>query len=126
MYTDAMAREEALRTALNTPDIAPAVLGEIRTTIAAYEALVRRYPASAYSDNALWQGARLSLDAFVRFGQVTDKDAAIRMLKRLAASYPASKLARQVPEQVTRAESMRDACVGPGGHAGPPLHVWSR
>ena len=118
MYTDAMAREEALRAALNAPDVPPGVLGEIRATVAAYEAVVRRYPASSYSDNALWQAARLSLDAFTRFGQVADKETGVRILKKLAASYPTSKLARQVPEQITRAEQ-----AGPGGHAGPPLHV---
>jgi N-acetylmuramoyl-L-alanine amidase len=105
MYTDAMAREQALREALNDPAVPVAVLAEIRATVAAYEALVRRYPASSYDDNALWQAGRLSLDAFARFGQDADKQTGIRILKKLAASYPSSKLARQVPQQITRAES---------------------
>ena len=81
------------------------MLVDVRAAVAGYEAVVRHYPASAYSDNALWQGGRLLLEAFSRFGQAADKDAGIKMLKRLAVMYPASKLARQVPEQLTRANS---------------------
>ena len=69
MYTDAMAREQTVRAALGAPDAAPAVLADVRAVVAAYEAVVRHYPASGYSDNALWQAGRLSLDAFARFGQ---------------------------------------------------------
>ena len=114
MYNDALGREQTVRAALTAPDAAAGVLGEVRAVVAAYEAVVRHYPASSYCDNALWQAGRLSLDAFARFGQAPDKDAGIRILRRLAATYPTSKLARQVPEQLTRAES-------PGGLAGPPL-----
>ena len=114
MYADALAREQALRVALNNPDVPPAVLGEIRTTVAAYEALVRRYPTSSYGDNALWQAGRLSLDAFARFGQAADKETGVRILKRLAASFPTSKLARQVPEQLALA-------VAAAQHTIPPL-----
>ena len=104
MYTEAMAREQTVRAAMAAPEAAPRVLGDVRATVAAYEAVVRRYPASGYSDNALWQAGRLSLDAFTRFGQAPDKDAGVRILKKLAATYPTSKLARQVPEQLTRAD----------------------
>src|SRR6186997_2717423 len=82
MYVDAMAREQALRAALNDPDVPAAVLGEIRSTVAAYEAIVRHYPASSYGDNALWQAGRLALDAFARFGQAADKETGVRILKR--------------------------------------------
>ena len=104
MYTQAMAREQTVRAALSAPDAAPAVLSEARAVVAAYENLVRHYPASGYSDNALWQAGRLSLDAFTRFGQAPDKDAGVRILKKLAATYPTSKLVKQIPEQLTRAE----------------------
>jgi hypothetical protein len=102
MYNDALAREQIVRAALSAADATPAVLADVRAAAAGYEAVVRQYPASAYSDNALWQGGRLLLDAFSRFGQAADKDAGIKMLKRLAVMYPTSKLARQVPEQLTR------------------------
>ncbi len=114
MYTDALGREQTVRAVLNAPDAAPAVLRDVRAVVAAYEAMVRRYPASGYSDNALWQAGRLSLDAFARFGQASDKETGVRILRRLAANYPTSRLVKQVPEQLTRAELQ-------GGHTGPPL-----
>jgi len=85
------------------------VLGDVRGVVAAYEAVVRRYPASGYSDNALWQAGQLSLDAFARFGQPSDRDTGVRLLKKLAISYPTSRLARQVPEQIARVESSATA-----------------
>jgi N-acetylmuramoyl-L-alanine amidase len=105
MYNAALAREQSARAALDAPDAAPSVLVDVRAAVTAYESVVRHYPASGYSDNALWQAGRLSLDAFARFGQPSDKDAGLRILKMLAAMYPTSKLAGQVPEQLTRANS---------------------
>jgi N-acetylmuramoyl-L-alanine amidase len=102
MYTDALAREQAIRVALADPD-APLKLEEVRTLVRAYEAIVTQYPASAYSDNALWQAGHLALDAFWRFGEVQDKETCVRLLQRLAASYPTSRLAKQVPEEMRRA-----------------------
>jgi N-acetylmuramoyl-L-alanine amidase len=102
MYDNAMAREQSVRAALSAPDVAPSVLSDLRAVVAAYESVVRHYPASGYSDNALWQAGRLSLDAFARFGQAADRDAAARLFKKLAAMFPTSKLAKQVPEQLAR------------------------
>jgi N-acetylmuramoyl-L-alanine amidase len=104
MYADAIAREQKSRAALNSPDATPTVLGEVRAVVTAYESLVQHYPGSGYSDNALWQAGRLSLDAFVRFGQPSDKEAGLRLLKKLARTYPTSKLAKQVPEQIAKAD----------------------
>lgn len=109
MYNDALGREQDVRATLTAADATAAVLRDVRAVVAAYEAVVRHYPASGYSDNALWQAGRLSLDAFARFGQTVDKDAGVRILRRLAASYPASKLAKQVPEQLTRADQPKGA-----------------
>jgi N-acetylmuramoyl-L-alanine amidase len=100
MYADALAREQAVRPvlAVSADDQADATLKTVRAVVAAYEAIVRRYPASGYSDNALWQAGRLSLDAFARFAQPQDRTAGIRALRALAAQYPTSKLAKQVPD----------------------------
>jgi N-acetylmuramoyl-L-alanine amidase len=117
MYNNAMAREQKVRAALSAPDAAPVLLGDVRAVVAAYEAVVRHYPASGYSDNALWQGGRLSLDAFARFGQTPDKDAGVRILRRLASGYPTSKLAKQVSEQLTRASADGDPAARPEGRA---------
>jgi N-acetylmuramoyl-L-alanine amidase len=101
MYADALAREQAIRVALSDPNAA-LKLEEVRAVVAAYEAVVRQYPASGYSDNALWQAGQLALDAFWRFGQPQDKEMCVRLLQKLATSYPTSKLARQVPEELRR------------------------
>jgi N-acetylmuramoyl-L-alanine amidase len=102
MYNDAFAREKEVRAELDIEDPAPAVLTHVRAVVARYEAVVRRYPASSYSDNALWQAAQLSFDAFKRFSQPQDRDAGVRLLRRLAAMFPTSKLAKQVPGQLAR------------------------
>src|SRR5262245_21025954 len=98
LYTAALARERAVRaTFAGTP--APEVaLKDILAIVTAYQTLVRRFPASGYSDDALWQAGRLELDAFARFGEARDKDVGIKLLQRLAADYPTSKLAKRVPE----------------------------
>jgi N-acetylmuramoyl-L-alanine amidase len=102
MYTDAAAQEQAVREALADPAATDVVLKAVRTVIAAYEAVVRRYPNSSYSDNALWQAGRLALDAFGRFGQQNEQVSAERLLKMLQAEYPASKLARMVPAELSK------------------------
>jgi len=102
MYSDALAREQSVRAALAAPDAAPAVLLDVRALVTAYEAVVRQYPASGYSDNALWQAGLLALDAFARFGQQLDKDRGVRLLRKLTVAYPSSRLVAQVPEQLAR------------------------
>jgi len=99
MYVDTMAREKAIRVALADPD-APLKLEEVRAVVRAYEAIVAQYPASGYSDNALWQAGHLALDAFWRFGQAQDKDTCVRLLQRLVTAYPTSRLAKQVPSEL--------------------------
>src|SRR5262245_53226854 len=113
MYVDAMAREKAIRVALADPD-APLKLEEVRAVVRAYEAIVAQYPASGYSDNALWQAGHLALDAFWRFGQAQDKDTCVRLLQRLVAAYPTSRLAKQVPAELRQTAALvpRNATAG--------------
>jgi hypothetical protein len=59
LYARALEREQELRDA----DPQPA-LPAIRRAVQAYDAIVRRYPTSGYSDNALWQGANLAMLAY--------------------------------------------------------------
>src|ERR1700730_14464716 len=73
MYGEAMAREEAIRTALADESASDSVLKTVRAVVASYESIVRRHPTSSYCDNALWQGGRLALDAFERFGEPLDR-----------------------------------------------------
>jgi N-acetylmuramoyl-L-alanine amidase len=117
MYTQALAREQTVRTALTAPGSTAAVLVDVHAVVAAYEAVVRHYPGSGYSDNALWQAGRLSLDAFARFGQPADRDAGVRLLRKLTTSYPTSKLASQVSEQLSRVNAADADAARPKGRA---------
>ncbi|MEO8258401.1 MAG: N-acetylmuramoyl-L-alanine amidase [Acidobacteriota bacterium] len=109
LYVDATAQEEAVRRALTDPAVPASVLKAVRSAVASYEAIVRKYPASGYSDDALWHAGRLSLDAFERFGRPRERDAGLRLLRLLAAEYPTSKLTRQVPALLASAAQRSDA-----------------
>ncbi|MEP7306413.1 MAG: N-acetylmuramoyl-L-alanine amidase [Acidobacteriota bacterium] len=98
MFVDAILRERAVRVALADPAVSTAVLKSVRQVLASYESFVRRYPTSAYSDDALWQAGRLALDVFAKFGEGKDRDSGVRMLRWLAAEYPSSKFVKQVPD----------------------------
>jgi len=104
MYNGALAHEQDVRAMLAAPDATADVLTEVRAVMAEYESLVKVYPTSGYSDNALWQAGTLALDAYAKFNQPYDRAAGIRLLRKLAATYNTSKLARQVPEQLARAD----------------------
>ncbi len=107
MYLDATAKEQAVRKALADPTTSEVVLKAVHEAVSAYESLVRHYPNSSYCDDALWLAGRLELDAFARFHQAADRDAAVRLLTRLKDAYPASRLARQAPALISRAGSIR-------------------
>ena len=93
LYTRALSRERTLRDANTRPS-----LRDLRRAIAAYESLVRRHPASAYCDNALWQGANLSLLAYERYGDATDSRRGLRLLAHLKREYPSSSLTARIGE----------------------------
>src|SRR5712671_6709778 len=132
MYVAAMAREETVRAALaqKDGDVDVSVAADARAVVAAYREIVRLYPASGYSDNALWQAGRLSIDVFLRFGLQRDKNTGIRLLRQLTTGYPSSRQVLEVPEQIARLDAA--ASSGPkgspvptsstsGGPKGPPL-----
>jgi N-acetylmuramoyl-L-alanine amidase len=121
VYTEALAREQTVRQALDAGDATAALLPDVRAVVTAYEAVMRHYPASGYGDNALWQGGRLALDAFAQFGQPADKDTAVRLLRKLADTFPTSRLAAQVPAQLARAESPAPALPPPPVVSSTPL-----
>jgi N-acetylmuramoyl-L-alanine amidase len=98
LYSSARALDQSARRHFDEPDAGVETsLDDVHTAVAAYLLVPRRFPASGYSDDALWYAGRLSLDAFARFGKTGDRDAGQRLLKRLAAGYPASPLAKRVP-----------------------------
>jgi N-acetylmuramoyl-L-alanine amidase len=111
VFNDLKAREGELRSDL---DLAPqlraqppgeattALLRRLRLAVSAYESMARRFPRSGYSDNALWQGALLSSDAFWQFGDSRDRTAALRLFELIKTQYPSSSLIAQIPSHVTR------------------------
>jgi N-acetylmuramoyl-L-alanine amidase len=130
LYADAAAEEKAVKTALAAPDAAATVLKAVRTVVADFENVARRYPSSGYSDDALWRAARMSISAFDKFGDVLDRKAAIRLLQDLAVRYPTGKLARQVPQQLAALEGraagpspVSDALDGPRREQAPASQV---
>ena len=78
---------------------------DVRAVVAAYQEIVRLYPASGYSDNALWQAGRLSIDAFLRFGQERDRntgDPPAAVARRRSTRRAAG--VKEVPEQLARVD----------------------
>ena len=121
LYEDALAKEQAVRTALAGPRADPSALKAVRTVVADFEAIVRRYPTSAYSDDALWHAGQLSLDAFRLFEEDREKTAGLRLLRALASEYPASRLARQVPAILARMAGSPAPPTGQAVRPGPVL-----
>src|SRR5262245_7060204 len=106
MYERVLEREQSLRNADQPPTAT-----EIRSVVSAYIAIVRRFPASGYSDNALWQAGNLAALAFERFGQASDREAARRYFTRLKQEYPASSL-RSGVDQALKAMADVEATAG--------------
>src|SRR5688572_29046021 len=103
-YDRALERERDLRTAQPPP-----TREQLRKAINAYDAIVRRFPRSGYSDNALWQAGHLALLSYERFGQPADRLTASRLLRRLKAQYPTSSLAPRVGDALAAARHVSAA-----------------
>ena len=100
LYTQALARERALRDASTQ-----ATVKDFRDLMDRYHRIVLRYPRSGYSDNALWQAAAVALVAYERFHDEADRRAGERYLKTLRSEYPASSLVARVPDQLQAFET---------------------
>jgi hypothetical protein len=124
LYAAARALEQTARVSLDDPGAqAERSLDDVHTAVAAYLVVPKRYPASSYSDDALWKASQLSMDAFARFGRTGDRDAGQRLLKRLATGYPSSKLAKQVPAALAGAPPPTAAPPGAAAAAAGPAAV---
>ena len=115
IYERVLEREQSLRSA----DQPPTAM-EIRSVVSAYIAIVRRFPASGYSDNALWQAGNLSALAYERFGQASDREAARRYFSRLKQEYPASSL-RSGVDQALKAIGDVEATAGTNPAVAAPI-----
>ena len=102
IYTRGLAKERQLRDAASD-----ATLGELRSTVRTYELVVRRFPKSGYSDNALWQAANLAILAFERFNEPADRKTATRLLTHLREQYPSSSLASRAAQLLRQLEMNR-------------------
>jgi len=107
-YEDAQARETAVRSTIDAAaadeDAARTAIDDARSVISAYQAIVRRYPVSGYSDNALFNAAGLADALHQKFGQARDRDAAVRLYRRVGAEYPTSSLVQQAESAMARLE----------------------
>ena len=113
LFLDASAKEQAVRTALANPGVTDTALKAVRTVVADFETIVRRFPTSAYCDDALWRAGQLSLEAFAKFGAAQDRTAGIRLLRAVASQYPTSKFAKQVPTVIASVDKLPEPAATP-------------
>ena len=124
LYQRALDREQAARSSDS------ASLDAIRAIARSYEVIVRRYPGSGYSDNALWQAAGLMKLAYSRSGASADREAAERFLVWLRREYPTSSLASNVDQRLAELVSStpkdtpagtKTAATAPASETAPPV-----
>lgn len=127
-YDAAFEREGAVRPLLEpgreaTPAERSDILRQVTRLVTSYEGIVRRYPTSGYSDNALWQGASLAEAAYRRFGRADDRSTAVRLYSWLAREYPTSPLVKRARTQVAGLEKAEavEATLPPAPAAAPPM-----
>ena len=107
LYNEALEREAALRkelASLPAGESPEPLLVRIRTLVGAYQDMATLFPASGYSDNALWQGGVLAEDTYWKFRERTDRSLALRLLTGLTTRFPTSSLVRQVSSHLKRLE----------------------
>ncbi len=126
-YERALARESPLRTRLDADtELTPAeradTLREVTRLVTAYEGIVRRFPRSGYSDNALWQAASLTDTAYRRFARADDRARAMRFYAWLVREYPSSPYVRRARSQMAGLEQAKsvEAAVQPAPSAPEP------
>jgi hypothetical protein len=118
-YDRVLLREAAAR------DGADPTLVSLRAIAAAYEELVRRYPRSDLSDDALWRAANVLELAHARFGYAADRIRSAGLVAWLRREYPHSSLARQelpivVRELASGTDSTPILVTASAGPAAPP------
>jgi len=102
MYTKLLAREKTVRQSIAAGRQAAAVRKDVRRVVVGYEGIVRRYPTSGYSDNALWQAGMLATESYARYRVEEDRETALRLLRWLMQEYPTSSLIRRARPAVNR------------------------
>jgi N-acetylmuramoyl-L-alanine amidase len=110
LFQQALRRETLLRQELEAvrPGASGGVLLErIRVLIGSYEDLARLFAKSESSDDSLSHGGMLAADAFAQFGEASDRETALRLLRSLSARFPASVLAKAAAARVKTLEAAK-------------------
>ena len=122
LFQQALRRETLLRQEL---DIARAgasggvLLDRIRVLVGSYEDLARLFAKSESSDDSLSHGGMLAADAFAHFGEATDRETALRLLRSLSARFPASALAKAAAARVKALDTAKPGPVSAIAAAAP-------
>ncbi len=102
-YQAAIERDAGVRTAIEqaVPAAPPGdLLAQAGKVMTSFELIVRRYPASGYADNALWQAGSLADAAYRKFNRAEDLDRARRFYRWLVQEYPTSSLVKRANAQL--------------------------
>lgn len=100
-YQSALERDAEVRAAIQKADT-PSIdlLDRADEVMTSFEAVVRRYPKSGYSDNALWQSASLADAAYRKFERAEDLTRAQNYYTWLVHEYPSSSLVKRANTQL--------------------------
>ena len=82
---------------------------DFRVVINRYWSFVQRYPTSGFADNALWQAANLSAEAFERFSQERDKYRASSFFNGCAISTRTARCRPRRRPQIEQLETIAAA-----------------
>jgi N-acetylmuramoyl-L-alanine amidase len=96
---------------------------DFRAVVDRYWSFVQRYPVSGYTDNALWQAAHLSAEAFRRFSQDRDKYRAVQLFQWLRDQYPHSSFQAKVFPLIEELEAIPAVTAPPAASAGPETFI---
>jgi N-acetylmuramoyl-L-alanine amidase len=116
LYEDALVRERIVRQELeraHTDDAQASVLTRIRVLAGAYQDMSQLFASNGYADNALWQGAVLTADAFWQFGEATDRTTALKLFSALTSRFPSSSLAAKVAAHSKRLQEAKSTATAP-------------
>jgi N-acetylmuramoyl-L-alanine amidase len=130
-YAAARALDDAARTAIQrapdhgSPAARQHAVAAAERAITRYENLVRRYPGSGYSDNALFQAADLARLLYAAYGRASHRTMAGTYVAWLTREYPSSSLRTPARAALRAVEAERDARVAtrspPARPAPPPV-----
>lgn len=123
-YRVAIERDADVRSAIEKAGAAATagdLLARAGKVMTSFEVIVRRYPASGYADNALWQAASLAEAAYRKFNRPEDLDRAVRCYRWLVKEYPASPLVKRANAQLVSLTQPRAALrLGGDSVSSPP------